>query len=150
MTGWRLGWVICPPAAASVAEKLQEPVISCAPAPSQAAAEAALLGPQDAVEAGRRLFQRRRDAFVEVIGPTGMMAGHPRGAFYGLVKLGRSEPSALDFARRLLLEQGVAVVPGDTFGPSTARMVRLAFTIADDRLAEGLRRIAGVVAGNAL
>jgi aspartate/methionine/tyrosine aminotransferase len=43
----------------------------------------------------------------------------------------------------------VAVVPGDTFGPSTARMVRLAFTIEDERLREGLRRIARHIAGNA-
>ena len=149
MTGWRLGWLICPREAAAVAEKLQEPIVSCAPAPSQAAAEAALLGPQDAVEDGRRLFERRRDAFVEIIGPTGMMASHPQGAFYGLVKLPNAEPNALEFARRLLLDQGVAVVPGDTFGPSTARMIRLAFTIEDERLREGLRRIARHIAGNA-
>ena len=145
MTGWRLGWLICPGHAVATAEKLQEPVVSCAPTPSQVAAEAALAGPQDSVETGRRLFQRRRDIFMNVLGPTGMVAGHPRGAFYGLVKLGDRHASALDFARKLLIEEGVAVVPGDTFGPSTNRMVRLAFTIADDRLTEGLRRLARAV-----
>jgi aspartate/methionine/tyrosine aminotransferase len=142
MTGWRLGWLVCPENAASIAEKLQEPVVSCAPTPSQVAAEAALAGPQDSVEAGRRLFQRRRDIFLDVLGPTGMVAGRPRGAFYGLVKLPERHASALAFARSLLLEQGVAVVPGDTFGDSTSRMVRLAFTIGDEQLTEGLRRIA--------
>lgn len=145
MTGWRLGWLICPNHAVAIAEKLQEPVVSCAPTPSQVAAEAALAGPQDSVERGRRLFQRRRDIFMEVLGPTGMVASYPRGAFYGLVKLGNSQTSALEFARKLLIEEGVAVVPGDTFGPSTSRMIRLAFTIGDDRLAEGLRRIARAV-----
>ena len=142
MTGWRLGWLICPSHAVAIAEKLQEPVVSCAPTPSQVAAESALAGPQDSVETGRRLFQRRRDIFMNVLGSTGMVAGHPRGAFYGLVKLRDSHGSALEFARKLLIEESVAVVPGDTFGPSTSRMIRLAFTIEDERLTEGLRRIA--------
>jgi aspartate aminotransferase/aminotransferase len=142
MTGWRLGWLICPSRAMAVAEKLQEPVVSCAPTPSQVAAEAALAGPQDAVEIGRRLFQGRRDIFLDILGSTGMIGGHPRGAFYGLVRLADRHASALDFARSLLTEHGVAVVPGDTFGESTSRMVRIAFTIEDSRLAEGLRRIA--------
>jgi aspartate/methionine/tyrosine aminotransferase len=145
MTGWRLGWLICPARAVAIAEKLQEPVVSCAPTPSQVAAEAALAGPQDSVEAGRLLFQRRRDIFMHELGPTGMVAGQPRGAFYGLVKLGNGHATALEFARKLLIEQGVAVVPGDTFGPSTNRMVRVAFTIEDERLTEGLRRIGRAV-----
>lgn len=141
MTGWRLGWLICPHHAVTIAEKLQEPVVSCAPTPSQVAAEVALAGPQDDVERARRLFQRRRDIFMDILGGAGLVAGRPGGAFYGLVKLGKGSESALEFARRLLIENGVAVVPGGTFGPSTERMVRVAFTIEDDRLAEGLRRI---------
>jgi aspartate aminotransferase/aminotransferase len=145
MTGWRLGWLICPRHAVAIAEKLQEPVVSCAPTPSQVAAETALAGPQDCVETGRRLFQRRRDIFMNELGPHGVIAGHPRGAFYGLVKLGARHGSALDFARKLLVEEGVAVVPGDTFGASTSRMFRLAFTIEDGQLTEGLRRIARAI-----
>ena len=141
MTGWRLGWLICPSQAVMTAEKLQEPIVSCAPTPSQVAAEAALTGPQDCVEVGRRLFQKRRDMFLDILKSSGLAAGNPQGAFYGLVKLTNPHISALDFARSLLLERGVAVVPGDTFGPSTARMVRIAFTIEDEKLAEGLRRI---------
>ena len=79
------------------------------------------------------------------LGPHGVIAGHPRGAFYGLVKLGNRHGSALDFARKLLIEEGVAVVPGDTFGASTSRMFRLAFTIEDGQLTEGLRRIARAI-----
>ena len=145
MTGWRLGWLICPPTVVPIAEKLQEPVVSCPPTPSQVAAEAALAGSQDVVTEGRCLFQRRRDIFMAEIGPTGMAAAHPRGAFYGLVRISDRHESALAFARSLLLEKGVAVVPGDTFGPSTARMVRVAFTIEDDKLREGLRRLAAAV-----
>ncbi len=141
MTGWRLGWLICPSAAAVLASKLQEPVVSCAPSPSQAAAQAALAGTQTVVEQGRRLFERRRDLFLDVLGPTGAVAARPGGAFYGLIHIGDEAESALAFAKRLLIESGVAVVPGETFGASTARMVRLAFTIDDADLHTGLERL---------
>jgi aspartate/methionine/tyrosine aminotransferase len=141
MTGWRLGWLICPSAAAVLASKLQEPVVSCAPSPSQAAAQAALAGTQTVVEQGRRLFERRRDLFLDVLGPTGAVAARPGGAFYGLIHIGDEAESALAFAKRLLIESGVAVVPGETFGASTARMVRLAFTIDDAALHTGLERL---------
>ena len=118
MTGWRLGWLIAPPAAAPLAVKLQEPIVSCAPTPSQAAAEAALTGTQTVVEEGRRLFERRRDLFLDVLGTTGAIAARPRGAFYGLVDIPAGAENALAFAKRLLIERGVAVVPGDTFGAS--------------------------------
>lgn len=147
MTGWRLGWLVCPTDTVAVATKLQEPIVSCAPAPSQAAAEAALVGPQDLVESSRRVFERRRDIFLELLGPTGLIAGHPRGAFYGLVKIPNWYPSALAFARSLVIEHGVAVVPGDTFGPSTERMLRVAFTVEDGQLREGLRRLAEAIGG---
>jgi aspartate/methionine/tyrosine aminotransferase len=141
MTGWRLGWLIAPPAAAPLAIKLQEPIVSCAPTPSQVAAEAALAGTQTVVEEGRRLFERRRDLFLEVLRPTGAIAARPRGAFYGLVNIPAGAENALTFAKRLLIDRGVAVVPGDTFGAVTGRMVRLAFTTDDAGLREGLERL---------
>ena len=72
---------------------------------------------------------------------TGAIAARPGGAFYGLVNIGDEAESALAFAKRVLVESGVAVVPGDTFGASTARMVRLAFTIDDAELRAGLERL---------
>jgi len=149
MTGWRLGWLIAPPAAAPLAVKLQEPVVSCAPTPSQAAAEAALLGTQDVVEKGRHLFERRRNLFLDVLGSTGAIATRPRGAFYGLVHIPRGTENAMAFAKRLVIEHGVAVVPGDTFGTTTARMVRLAFTTDDASLRKGLERLCEVLTGSA-
>lgn len=141
MTGWRIGWAICPPTAVTIAEKLQEPIVSCAATPSQAAAEAALSGPQQSVEDLRLTFQRRRDIFCEIMEPTGLMAFKPKGAFYGLVRLGARYSNALEFAKGLLAAEGVAVVPGGTFGPSTDQMIRLALTTAEDQLREGLKRI---------
>src|SRR5262249_43940033 len=75
----------------------------------------------------------------------GAIAARPGGAFYGLVHIDEEAESALAFAKRLLVEGGVAVVPGDTFGASTARMVRLAFTIDDANLRAGLQRLGALL-----
>lgn len=141
MTGWRLGWLICPPQLAAVATGLQEPLTSCASTLSQKAGEAALSGPQDCVEDFRDTFRRRRDILVDVFGDTDLLPLIPAGAFYGLVDIEGTGLASLDFAKRCLLDCGVATVPGITFGPSCDRYVRVAFTIGDDELRQGLERL---------
>lgn len=141
MTGWRLGWLICPPDLAPVATGLQEPLTSCASTIAQKAGEAALAGPDDAVAQFRDTFRRRRDILVDIFGKSGLLPVVPEGAFYGLVDISRTGLQSLDFAKRFLLERNVATVPGITFGPSCDRFVRVAFTIDDERLREGLQRL---------
>ena len=141
MTGWRLGWLICPLELAPVATGLQEPLTSCASTISQKAGEAALSGSMDCVAEFRDMFRRRRDILAEVFGNTGLLPMVPEGAFYGLVDISRTGLQSLDFAKRFLLECNVATVPGITFGPSCDRFVRVAFTIGDERLREGLQRL---------
>ena len=141
MTGWRLGWLICPPELASVATGLQEPVTSCASTLSQKAGEVALSSPADCVAGFRDMFRRRRDLLVDVFRGTGLLPMVPAGAFYGLVDISRTGLKSLDFAKRFLLERNVACVPGITFGPRCDRFVRVAFTIGDDQLRDGLQRL---------
>jgi aspartate aminotransferase/aminotransferase len=141
MTGWRLGWLVCPPDLAAVATSLQEPVTSCASTIAQKAGEAALAGPADAVEQFRQTFLRRRDILVDIFSESGLLPMVPDGAFYGLVDISPTGLTSLDFAKRFLLERNVATVPGITFGPSCDRFVRVAFTIEDERLREGLKRL---------
>ena len=150
MTGWRLGYVVCPADLAPVVGTLQEPVASCASSISQKAYEAALTGPQDCVTRFREIYRRRRDILIDVLGNTGLLPAVPAGAFYALVDIGaanRSEGS-LAFAKRLLLEKNVAVVPGVTFGPSCDRYVRVAFTTDDDSLRTGLETLRAFIEGN--
>jgi len=141
MTGWRLGHLICPPDLVGLPIKLQEPIVSCASAISQKAAEAALSGPQDIVEDGRKIFQRRRDILVEVFADSPALPVRPKGAFYGLVRIPSDAASGLDFAKRFLVEENVATVPGETFGEVTSRFVRVAFTCSDDDLRAGLTKL---------
>jgi aspartate aminotransferase/aminotransferase len=141
MTGWRLGWLVCPEALAGVATGLQEPVTSCASTVAQKAGEAALDGAQRDAKSFRDAFMRRRDIVVDVLGNTGLLPLVPQGAFYALVDIAVTGRDSLDFARDLLANRATAVVPGITFGPSCDRYIRVAFTIADDELREGLERL---------
>lgn len=141
MTGWRLGWLVCPPALASVAIGLQEPITSCASTISQKAGEAALAGDQHCVGEFRDTFMRRRDIVVDIFGNTGLLPVVPHGAFYALIDIGSTGRNSMEFAKEFLLAHDTAVVPGITFGPSCDRYVRVAFTIDDAALSEGLKRL---------
>jgi aspartate/methionine/tyrosine aminotransferase len=141
MTGWRLGWLISPPATSSVAIGLQEPVTSCASTISQKAGEAALVGDQRCVAEARSTFLRRRDILIEVFGNSRLLPVIPSGAFYALIDISPTGLRSLEFAKRLLMTHDTAVVPGITFGPSCDDFVRVAFTTDDDSLRKGLIRL---------
>jgi aspartate aminotransferase/aminotransferase len=141
MTGWRLGWLICPPNLSSIVAGLQEPVTSCASTIAQKAGEAALGGDQTSVAELRDIFRRRRDIVVDVFGNTGLLPITPQGAFYALIDIDSTGQRSLEFAKDFLVACDTAVVPGITFGPNCDRYVRVAFTTADEQLREGLLRL---------
>ena len=141
MTGWRLGWLVCPPNLSSIVAGLQEPVTSCASTIAQKAGEAALGGDQTSVTELRDIFRRRRDIVVDVFGNTGLLPITPQGAFYALIDINSTGQRSLEFAKDFLVACDTAVVPGITFGPNCDRYVRVAFTTADEQLREGLLRL---------
>jgi aspartate/methionine/tyrosine aminotransferase len=141
MTGWRIGWAITNPELVALCGKIQEALVSCPSAVSQAAAEAAVRGPQDAVEEMRQAYLRRRDLVRDILEPAGLLPTLPQGAFYALVDLRRAGIPSRDLSRMLLEEERVAAAPGSTFGEVAEGMVRISLATADDDLAEGCRRI---------
>jgi aspartate/methionine/tyrosine aminotransferase len=141
MTGWRLGWLICPPRLSSIVASLQEPVTSCASTIAQKAGEAAVAGDQSCVAELREIFRRRRDSVIEVFGNTGLLPVTPQGAFYALIDIRSTAQRSLEFAKGFLISRNTAVVPGVTFGPHCDGYVRVAFTTSDQQLREGLQRL---------
>ncbi len=142
MTGWRIGYAAGDPAVIAGATRYQDHTTSCASAISQAAAVAALTGPQEPVETMRRAFERRLGLLSEgVTRIPGLCMNRPQGAFYGFVKVA-GEAGADDAAlcQRLIEEAHVATVPGSAFG--APGHIRLSYAVADERIEEGLRRIA--------
>jgi aspartate/methionine/tyrosine aminotransferase len=147
MTGWRLGWLICPPNLSSIVAGLQEPITSCASTIAQKAGEAALAGDQKCVVELRETFRRRRDIVVEVFGNTALLPATPHGAFYALIDIRSSGQRSLEFAKGFLISHNTAVVPGITFGPHCDDYVRVAFTTSDQELREGLQRLRAHIEG---
>jgi aspartate aminotransferase/aminotransferase len=141
MTGWRLGWLICPPKLSFIVAGLQEPITSCASTIAQKAGEAALAGDQSCVVELREIFRRRRDIVVDMFGNTGLLPATPQGAFYALIDITSTGHRSLEFAKGFLISCNTAVVPGITFGPSCDGYVRVAFTTSDEDLREGLQRL---------
>ncbi len=124
MTGWRIGWAIAPHALATSMKALQSHMTSNAATPSQHAALAALTMHDESAAARADMlaaFRARRDAALEVLaGVDGLTVVPPAGAFYLFANVGdaappESEDAGTFFARRLLDDHGVAVVPGSAF-----------------------------------
>jgi aspartate/methionine/tyrosine aminotransferase len=93
----------------------------------------------------RRAYADRRDLAVDILGGAGLMVARPSGAFYILARVSATGMSGTDFARRLLIEHGVAVAPGETFGPGGSGMVRVSLAASRAALQEGLGRLVGAV-----
>ena len=131
MTGWRVGYVVAPPALAQILRTLQEPQVSCPSTISQKAAEAALTGPREPIEAMRSAYVENRDSAWTRLLELGLEGFRTQGTFYMLIDIAKSGLAPLDFSLRLLEETGVAVAPGEVFGPGGNEVIRI--SLANDR-----------------
>lgn len=140
ITGLRVGYVVTRhPALRRALLNAQELYISCAPSISQAAALQALADGGAYPDAMRAAYQQKRDLVMNALGP---YAGRrPDGAFYLLVNIGFTGLHSDDFADRLLRDAHVVVAPGATFGPTSDKYIRIAFTPSVERLQTGLTRL---------
>jgi aspartate/methionine/tyrosine aminotransferase len=140
MTGWRVGYVVASRDFTSELLKEQEPVHGNASSVSQKAAEAALLGSQEAVGGMRDTYQVRRSLAIQRLDDANVRYLTPEGAFYIIVdvcELG----STMDAARSLLELDHVSVVPGAAFGPRGEGWARVSLCAPDEALENGLQRI---------
>ena len=142
MTGWRIGFVTGPKEVMEAIVRFQGQTTGNPAAVSQAAALAALRGPQDSVETMRAAFETRRNMVVEVLRTIpGVELVIPEGAFYAFPRVAeaaRAAGGSVALAERLI-DRGVGVVPGAGFGAD--EHIRVSFAVADDRLRLGLGRL---------
>lgn len=144
MTGWRLGWMIAPADMVPAIDKLAASLAICAPALAQHAALACFEPEVMRTFDNRRLsFKQRRDYLVPALQGIGLdVPVVPDGAFYVFCDIRQHSQDSDDFARRLLHQAGVAVVPGRDFGVAhAAHTVRVSYTIGVERLEEAVRRM---------
>lgn len=142
MTGWRIGYVLAPEELIATMTKLQENVVACAPLPSQYAAIEALSGKENYSENMVKIFTSRRNTLVQGIQALPLLrCTAPQATFYLMVDISATGFTSYDFAVALLKAQQVAVVPGVAYGKSCDKYIRIAFTLEEDKIKEGVRRI---------
>ena len=146
MTGWRIGYAAGPADLIAAMSKVQSQSTSCAGSVSQAAATAALEGPQDCVEQMRLSFQQRyeyiRAALNEIPGvecPTCDGAFYAFPSFRGFIEQAEHIRDDLELAAWLLDEAGVSTVPGSAFG--APGHLRISYAASRDYLEDAINRI---------
>jgi len=153
MTGWRIGWTICPEPLAKAIGNLQSQETSNPCSVSQHAAIAALTGPQECVAEMRAAFQKRRDLVAgRLAAMPGVRLPDIGGAFYAFFDIApalersrsRGIATSLQWCEALLEQEHVALVAGSAFGAEGH--VRMSFAAAEEKLAAGLDRIARFLA----
>jgi aspartate/methionine/tyrosine aminotransferase len=147
MTGWRLGWLVVPPALAADLGKLLEYNTSCAPVFVQRAGIAALKEGEPTIARTRERFTKCRDFLIGELRRTdGIEVACPSGTMYAFLKV-EGVSDSLAFCKRLVREQGLGLAPGSAFGPEGEGYVRWCFAAAEERLAEGVRRLRRALPG---
>jgi len=145
MTGWRLGWLVLPPALVAPIERLAQNLYIC---PSTLAQRAALACFEDSslqeYERRRLEFQRRRDFVVAALQGMGLpVPVLPDGAFYAWFDCSGHQASSWEFCLQMTRKAHVALTPGRDFGPTLAeRFVRLSFANSMEELQAAMLRLA--------
>ncbi|MRT32271.1 pyridoxal phosphate-dependent aminotransferase [Herbaspirillum sp. CAH-3] len=144
MTGWRLGWLVLPPALVPQVEKLAQNLLICASSIAQHAAVACFTPETLAIYEERKAeFKRRRDYIVPALESLGFTVPVvPDGAFYVYADCSALSDDADQLSLDMLYEAGVVLVPGLDFGPFTARRyIRLSYATSMEKLQEAVARL---------
>ena len=136
MTGWRIGYLVCPEKLLERLLLLSAAEIAAVPTFLQTAAETALL--QDTAPT-RALYRRRRDHVCTRLTQMGLEFPDPQGAFYVFPSIQKFGIPSWDFCLRLVKEGGLAAVPGTCFG--CEGYIRLSYCYSDRDLEESLNRL---------
>lgn len=139
MTGWRIGYVVAPEWLAPTLSRIQEPLVTCLPTMTQAAAEAAITGPQDIVSRMRQSYQDRRDLAVRLFAEGGIEVDVPGGGYFLMVPLSKgvdSRQASLD-----LINWNVSTTFGTAYGKVASDYLRISLVSSVSDLKGGISRI---------
>ncbi len=140
MTGWRIGMAVGNAAMIDALFRFKSNLDSGIPQAIQRAAIEALNGTQECVAEHNATYQERRDKLAKALNDIGLRAKLPKASFYIWARIPEGYTSA-GFAAELLDKTNVAVTAGTGYGSAGEGYVRLSFSLPDDRLEEGIRRL---------
>ncbi|MEM9130548.1 MAG: aminotransferase class I/II-fold pyridoxal phosphate-dependent enzyme, partial [Pseudomonadota bacterium] len=143
MAGWRMGFAVGNKQLIAALTRVKSYLDYGAFTPIQAAACAALNGPQDIVEANRDLYRKRRDVMVEAFGRAGWDVPPPPASMFAWAPLppALKDMGSLEFSKQLLTQAQVAVAPGVGYGEKGEGFVRIAMVENEQRLRQAARNI---------
>ncbi len=145
VTGWRIGYAVAEKELTNAIRKVHDFMTVCAPAPLQKAGVSALKMPPSYYTDLAEKYEEKRDFMMKALQEIGFKLVTPQGAYYILADFGglRSDDDTT-FARKLVREEKVAVVPASSFysRPEAGRTrVRFTFAKKDRTLREGVARL---------
>jgi len=140
MTGWRIGMAVGNARIIDALFRFKSNLDSGIPQAIQRAAIEAFTGPQDCIGERNTVYQQRRDKLAKALNDIGLRLRLPKASFYIWARIPHGYTSAR-FTTELLDKTGVAVTPGVGYGSAGEGYIRLSFSLPDDRLEEGIRRL---------
>lgn len=146
MTGWRIGYAAANQDIIDAMTKIHQYTIMSAPTMGQVAAIEALESGDDSVSEMVEDYNRRRLVMVNGLRDIGLSCFEPRGAFYAFPSIKSTGMTSEEFAEKLLVEEKVAVVPGNAFGKCGEGYVRCCYATSLAEIEEALERIKRFVA----
>ncbi|NCD23157.1 MAG: aminotransferase class I/II-fold pyridoxal phosphate-dependent enzyme [Spartobacteria bacterium] len=144
ITGWRLGYVVAPPAFIDGARKVHDFLTVGAAAPLQEAAIAGLDMPDSYYAHLAEIYARKRALFLGGLRAAGLTFTEPEGAYYVMVDISEfGAPNDVEFCEWLAREVGVAAVPGSSFFREPVNhLIRFHFAKQESTLREAIARLA--------
>jgi aminotransferase len=141
MTGWRIGYTAANKDVIDAMTKIHQYTIMSAPTMGQVAAIEALESGNDSVNEMVEDYNRRRLVMVKGLCEIGLSCFEPKGAFYAFPSIKITSITSEEFAEKLLIEEKVAVVPGNAFGKCGEGYVRCCYATSLQEIEEALERI---------
>jgi alanine-synthesizing transaminase len=143
MAGWRIGFGVGNKTLIAALTRVKSYIDYGAFTPIQAAAVAALNGPQEIVDNNRELYRRRRDVMVEAFGRAGWKIPSPKASMFAWAPLppALKDMGSLEFSKQLLTHADVAVAPGVGYGEDGEGFVRIAMVENEQRLRQAARNV---------
>ncbi|MEO6360869.1 MAG: LL-diaminopimelate aminotransferase [Sphingomicrobium sp.] len=148
MAGWRIGFAVGNARLIGALARVKSYLDYGAFTPIQAAATAALNGPQDIIEENRKLYRTRRDVLVQSFGRAGWKIPIPQASMFAWAPIPEQfrDLGSVEFSKRLLTEAKVAVAPGVGFGEEGEGFVRIALVENEHRIRQAARGVKKMLA----
>lgn len=141
MTGWRIGFATGPAVIIGAMNRIHQYVIMSSPSTAQYAAMEALRNGDLEVAKMRDEYNQRRRIVLNAMKQCGFECFEPLGAFYVFPSITSTGMSSSEFCEQLLMEEKVAIVPGNAFGESGEGFVRISYAAATDSIEKAMKKI---------